>query len=1734
VSLTEYANHISSPVHKQNVEASERRSGTDDREEEYFDKELVDLVAKRKEQLRQEELAAAAKREKEEAARRKQQEFQQRLKAAKERFSQGYTWKQSSRGTGGSFSGQGALNRNNISYGGRPCDAPLSRNYSQQGKSATWHAQEPPNFQNWKEPPNFSIYRERAAGRSWRNPEFHQNMRCDQGMAPDNSRSRLPWLSNGGSSNGIYGWNNISQCPPQTTRPLSLHGDVSRCPPPPKCFSQAMAQNQLKGQESRKGEPMEGSSVERDRHSSLGPKASGSNPKLDKACRWSPYPQTKLFDCVPQKETHHSSSEKLPKVPTPQQQQQQNGPDVGTHDNPCDDKKRKKKRPSKATRVRQRDKSNSSIKSSSHSDGPQTESDEPPKERSDKLPEHRDGKVPSVPEPERSMATASHSGSSPRFSPTGVWVRESVREQQLLDILKKSKDAVSDKNSSVKLTKESRLEHMVQEKQTRGSDSQVGANKENNCRREQAKLPSSAMVRSSLRKEGETNLLLNSQSLQSVQVSTSTMDTSEPVVSTREEEDGDNNRLECGSEEGRNSVATDEAMQTAKVGQGSECDASTSSEATYSTSGSTAALSLSKVGIPPVMTKHIVSKNKTGSHEPNLNIARRVRNVDESRRGEAEKESGLKPTVRQLISSFGSRNVNWEQVYQEVRKKQEQGKGMPRFGIEMVPCDQEDHSQEEEDIALLEGFQWESLADSGTASLPVASARKRCLSESSIAPSYSQFPSKTSGEMASPRDALQWPDRRSSEEPPSLHKDSPQQDGGQMSGQCEARPLKQTEGSLKGAVKALQGSVTLIGDSSSGTELYDAQGTGKKRRAAGDIPNPEVPSLERTNKRRKIKSKKERLQVDQLLAVSLREEELSGSLQALDNSLVHARAALQAAYIEVQRLMLVKQQMNEEMSTLRNKRIELLKGMQGGIAESTAPVKVKEEKMDPVPFESQSSLNSSVSDVAVSSQASQPPHCASTPPITTVFIKQEPLSPVHISSETDPMEIPAPCAHSTTPELPLPLAADLQPDPAHNCQVSPERRLEFYKTNREPTPESFGAPAESKQSSCCGVHVMEGASQATTDTLTPSSDCKPPSGAESSGCSVQVMEKACQATRDTLTPPSDCKPPSGVFLSSRRSSDDASVAGAPASSVPAALVVPLSPSELRSSKRVRKLKKRRVLKKAQGTDQPESSDTEDEGMTTRPRRIRTRRRPSCGSHVSTSTPPVADEDGDREMEANGKVSVMIEVTSDPLSLASKLEQVDTDSTLDMVELTPAVDVVNIESSEAEAGMEAISASQEAQMDSKTQTPVAGPAPASSPDTSRAEPQNLACNEVTSTSEMDVSTAVKPLHDGDIQMPLTLPKMLKASSDVSSDAGEDYMPTEGTFEGHQEAVNAMQVHDGLLYTCSGDRTVKAFDLVSHKCVAVFEGHSSKVNSLLVSAGPTLPQRLYSGSSDQTIRCYSLKTMECEQQFSLSDRVLCLHNRWKVLYAGLANGTVVTFNLKTNKQLDEFDCHGPRAVSCLASAQEGARKVLLVGSYDSSISVRDAKNGLLLRTLEGHTKTVLCMKVVNDLVFSGSSDQSVHAHNIHTGELVRIYKGHSHAVTVVAVLGKVMVTACLDKLVRIYELQSHDRLQVYGGHKDMVMCMAIHKSMIYTGCYDGSVQAVRLNLMQNYRCWWHGCSMIFGVREHLQQHLVNDHSNASLLKCRWKNCDEVFGGRSCSKQGIPMHMQKHADEEAELEP
>ncbi|NXV01648.1 ZN106 protein, partial [Cettia cetti] len=1160
---------------------------------------------------------------------------------------------------------------------------------------------------------------------------------------------------------------------------------------------------------------------------------------------------------------------------------------------------------------------------------------------------------------------------------------------------------------------------------------------------------------------------------------------------------------------------------------------------------------LSKLGLPASLqrdlTRHISLKSKVGTHlpEPNLNNARRIRNVNCLRRSETEKESGLKPTLRQILSA-SRRNVNWDQVIQQVtKKKQELGKGLPRFGIEMVPLVQNEQEglelSEESDPSALEGFQWEgiSLAMSG-------SARKRSFSESSVIadrnPSaYSFFSEQAkikesgqrqvmatshSGRIISGYEVSTDIEADQKEETPPLalspfmserteaSRSHSLQATSEITGpteQDQESPEKRThlpekqnlleisEENRPASNRSSLGvsnTIDAATDSSctSGTEQNDSQGIGKKRRATGEGSSPEIPSLERKNKRRKIKGKKERSQVDQLLAISLREEELSKSLQGVDSSLLQARAALQAAYVEVQRFLVLKQQITMEMSTLRSQRIQILQGLQ----ETYEPSELSEQLPCSALTERRNSKSQMAADSIPSGSllplldtvpCSVPPRAASVPvtmpspfrssgstpsdtPDSSVQVKQEPVSPKGTELNVDSALQSSPCAPQTE-------------------EVEQNDEETNQKTSVYPV---ITATISLAELAACFQHTNQ-------DVHKPAAD-KGQSGLpeNSSPHSVSVFSK--REANDTAAERfllDQCSTPISKHsvllempvdktpkLSAEPSEQHLTMAAVPAE---------------KGNRRRRKLRKKKTLRAAHV---PDNSDTEQDMMDFKPvRKVKGGKVPK-GEKVTTSTPP---------REEGGVIA----------QAARNKDENDSDASLEVVEVSaPHCEVVDVGSSESG--------------DEKPDSPSKRDS-CNSVDQAVLEASCSGYDEVSSTSEIGTNYRNDGKSVAETQTSISSLKGSKNSSEVSSEPGEDEEPTEGTFEGHVAAVNAIQIFGNLLYTCSADKTVCAYNLVSRKCVAIFDGHSSKVNCLLVTQTNGKNAALYTGSSDHTINCYNIKTKECMEQFKLEDRVLCLHSRWRILYAGLANGTVVTFNIKNNKKVDTFECHGPRAVSCLATAQEGARKLLVVGSYDCTISVRDARNGLLLRTLEGHSKTILCMKasVVNDLVFSGSSDQSVHAHNIHTGELVRIYKGHNHAVTVVNILGKVMVTACLDKFVRVYELQSHDRLQVYGGHTDMIMCMTIHKSMIYTGCYDGSVRAVRLNLMQNYRCWWHGCSLIFGVVDHLKQHLLTDHTNPNFqtLKCRWKNCDAFFTSRKGSKQDAVGHIERHAEDDSRID-
>ena len=73
----------------------------------------------------------------------------------------------------------------------------------------------------------------------------------------------------------------------------------------------------------------------------------------------------------------------------------------------------------------------------------------------------------------------------------------------------------------------------------------------------------------------------------------------------------------------------------------------------------------------------------------------------------------------------------------------------------------------------------------------------------------------------------------------------------------------------------------------------------------------------------------------------------------------------------------------------------------------------------------------------------------------------------------------------------------------------------------------------------------------------------------------------------------------------------------------------------------------------------------------------------------------------------------------------------------------------------------------------------------------------------------------------------------------------------TLQGHTGWMGCLIVHNNILYSGSGDRTIRAWNLDTNECITALQGHTNSVYCLIVHNNI-----LYSGSFDKTIRAWQL--------------------------------------------------------------------------------------------------------------------------------------------------------------------------------------------------------------------------------------------------------------------------------------
>ncbi|KAL9239577.1 hypothetical protein vseg_013886 [Gypsophila vaccaria] len=224
----------------------------------------------------------------------------------------------------------------------------------------------------------------------------------------------------------------------------------------------------------------------------------------------------------------------------------------------------------------------------------------------------------------------------------------------------------------------------------------------------------------------------------------------------------------------------------------------------------------------------------------------------------------------------------------------------------------------------------------------------------------------------------------------------------------------------------------------------------------------------------------------------------------------------------------------------------------------------------------------------------------------------------------------------------------------------------------------------------------------------------------------------------------------------------------------------------------------------------------------------------------------------------------------------------------------------------------------------------------------------------------------------------------------------------TWVHHIDTVSALALSrdQSLLYSVSWDRTLKVWRTSDFKCLeSVTNAHDDAINAVAVSNDGDV----YTGSADKKIKI------------------------WRKFPGDKKHSLVHT--LEEHKS----------GINALVLSPDGS--LLYSGACDRSILVwenRGHEKGVdLLGALRGHIQAILCLAVVDDLVFSGSADKTIRVWRVFEGDYscLAVLKGHHGPVK------------CLTASVNLYNRND---------------CSAPSNYLLYSGSLDCSIRVWNVSL------------------------------------------------------------------------
>ncbi|WVZ19980.1 hypothetical protein V8G54_007302 [Vigna mungo] len=215
------------------------------------------------------------------------------------------------------------------------------------------------------------------------------------------------------------------------------------------------------------------------------------------------------------------------------------------------------------------------------------------------------------------------------------------------------------------------------------------------------------------------------------------------------------------------------------------------------------------------------------------------------------------------------------------------------------------------------------------------------------------------------------------------------------------------------------------------------------------------------------------------------------------------------------------------------------------------------------------------------------------------------------------------------------------------------------------------------------------------------------------------------------------------------------------------------------------------------------------------------------------------------------------------------------------------------------------------------------------------------------------------------------------------------------------------------------------------------NEDQTNVVKVITGLTLLagiNKLYSGSIDGTVQIWDCHTGQCIKVIHFGTEVNSLISEGLWIFIGLKN-VIKALNTENNI---EFTLDGPN-IGRIFHMTVG-NNILFAGAEDGVITARRENSKTkspfeLVDSLIGHTKSVVCLTVGHNMLYSGSIDQSIKAWDMDTLQCTMTLNEHTGVVTSLLCWEHYLFSSSSDGTIKIWECKEvGTNLTVVYTHKE----------------------------------------------------------------------------------------------------